>query len=559
MVGLNQFREYMKTQAEKDRQKKTVQVTGANFDEALRQAVIELDLPLKKIEYEILEKGSKGTLGFGKKDCILIAYEAVQKIEKPEEDELGLDFEIESPDEQEPIDKNGEVYVKLAPDGVYLKVTPAVRKGHKVTEKLAFEKLDSRAVHKYNRPLVSKVVKQADSQFIRVGEFIYNPANDSIMSVDIKDYEMKAYIIVRSSGPGGADFAAEIAIAFLKNNDIINGIKEDVLNEFENHPRYDASILVAEGSLPVNGNDARIIYNFDLNHSEVNLKEKNGRVDFKEMNLVQNVVEGQSLARKIPFEEGIDGRTVTGKILPANAGKDIEIGIGKNVKLSEDGITAFATINGQVLLSNDKLNVEPVYVVPGNVNLKTGGNIIFLGTVIVKGSVDDGFKVKAAGNIEVMGNVGKSELDAEGEIIVYQGITGKSGGEIKCGKSVWAKFIENATIEAGEMVIASDGIINSNVNANERIICQGKRATIVGGHLRTAEEIHAKTLGSISGSETLLEVGYDPKSKAKIISLENKIEEINLSLEEVDLNINTLNKIKKVKGVKKAKRTDTDD
>jgi uncharacterized protein (DUF342 family) len=51
------------------------------------------------------------------------------------------------------------------------------------------------------------------------------------------------------------------------------------------------------------------------------------------------------------------------------------------------------------------------------------------------------------------------------------------------------------------------------VISNKKIICDGKRATIVGGHLRAADEIHAKTLGSIAGSETILEVGYDPKSR----------------------------------------------
>ncbi|MBO6100931.1 MAG: DUF342 domain-containing protein, partial [Spirochaetaceae bacterium] len=39
-----------------------------------------------------------------------------------------------------------------------------------------------------------------------------------------------------------------------------------------------------------------------------------------------------------------------------------------------------------------------------SVNIKTG-NITFLGTVIVKGNVDDGFNVKASGNIEVYGTV----------------------------------------------------------------------------------------------------------------------------------------------------------
>ncbi|MBN1686373.1 MAG: DUF342 domain-containing protein, partial [Spirochaetales bacterium] len=186
-------------------------------------------------------------------------------------------------------------------------------------------------------------------------------------------------------------------------------------------------------------------------------------------------------------------------------------------------------------------------VVQGDVNLKSGGNVIFLGTVYVKGSVDDGFKVKASGNIEVMGNVGKSELDAEGDIIVHQGIAGKTGGKIQSGKSVWAKFIENARVEAGEFVVASEGIINTQVIANKKIVCQGKRATIVGGNLKAAEEIHAKTLGSVAGSETVLEVGYDPRSKEKLARVEERIRGFDTTLDEVNLNIRTLENFKKAK------------
>jgi uncharacterized protein (DUF342 family) len=277
----------------------------------------------------------------------------------------------------------------------------------------------------------------------------------------------------------------------------------------------------------------------------VQLKEKNGRVDFRELNLVENVEAGQILATKKPPEEGVAGRSVTGKSLPAKPGKNIQIEIGKNVKLSEDGMSAVSTINGQVLLVAGKINVEPVYTVEGDVNFKTG-NILFLGTVIVKGNVEDGFTIKAAGNIEVMGSVGKCILDAEGEIIVHQGILGKSEGNVRAGSNVVAKFIENARVEAEENVLVSDGIIHSFVDANKRILCQGKRASIVGGRLRAATEIHAKTLGSVAGTETILEVGIDPKRKEKLSLALKRKEELEKELEELVRNISTLENLKKV-------------
>jgi uncharacterized protein len=192
-----------------------------------------------------------------------------------------------------------------------------------------------------------------------------------------------------------------------------------------------------------------------------------------------------------------------------------------------------------VVISAGKVTVEPVHVIAGDVNLKTG-NILFLGTVLVKGSVDDGFSVKAAGNIEVMGSVGKAELDAEGDIIVHQGINGKSTGRVRCGGSVWSRFIQNARVEAGKLVVVSDGLINSDVLSDHKIICKGKKANIVGGHLRAVEEINAKSLGSVGGKETDLEVGYDPKRKERLAQIEGEREQLVAKIDELALNMKTI-------------------
>ncbi len=549
MPTITQLREYMKKQADIDRRKKSVQVTGETIEDALRQASIELGLPVKKIEYEVLEPGSKGTFGMGKKDCILIAYEAVRE-EKITDFDEDFDMSFNGGDEVEDVitEADGEVFVRLAPEGALLKVSAPIGNGKPATVKMAYDKLAERAVNDIDDKLVKELVKQADGEYVKVGEFVYNPTNDAVMTVDIIDFEMQATMVVQPPGPGGTDLTFESMMTILKNNGVIHGIKEDILNHFLDHPRYNEPITVAEGSKPVNGKDAKIIYNFETDTSKVQLKEKDGKVDFKEMNMIQNVVEGQVLAKKVPAEEGEDGRTVTGRFLPAKPGRDMELGVGKNVKLSDDGLALIAECNGQVLLSMGKVNVEPVYVVQGDVNMKVG-NITHLGAVVVKGNVEDGFKVKASGNIEVMGTVGKCELDAEGDIVVRQGITGKNEGKISCGKSLWAKFIENAVVEVGENAVATDGIINSHVDANKKIICMGrsKRAKIVGGHLRAAEEVLAETFGSTAGSETTVEVGYDPKSKEKLADLEEKKTVLDKEASEVNLNIETLVKIRKQK------------
>jgi uncharacterized protein (DUF342 family) len=535
----------MVQQSEEDKKIRSVQVEGESVEEALEQAAIELGAAIKDLEYEILEKGDKGFFGVGKKPWVLRAYQAAQEVEIAVSEKTDDHLEAQAMEDEKEIDRDGEALVRLTQEGVFLKVNPPIGKGKKVTERQALDAIRNRHVTDFDAALVAKVVKRADGESVHIGNFDYSPANDAIMNVEISTDEMQVMMEVGPPGPGGTDLSLENMLMILQNHGVVYGIDEEALKNFEDYPIYNSPVVVATGNPPQNGADAKIVYNFNVDIKAPVLKERDGKVDFKELNLVENVVAGQILAKKMPAGEGDDGTTVTGKMLPSRGGRDTEIDVGKNVKLAEDGLTAISEINGQVMLSGRKIIVEPIYTVNGDVNLHTG-NVLFLGTVIVKGNVEDNFSVKAAGNIEVMGNVGNSVLDAEGDIIVHQGILGKTKGKVKTSKSVFAKFIEHARIEAGEYVVASEGIIHSFVDANKKVICQGRRASIVGGRLRAAEEINAKNLGSVAGSETIIEVGYDPKSKERMVQIETIINRRLKELEELDLNIKTLNNLKKV-------------
>jgi len=544
MVDFVRLQHIVKDRLEQDRNVKIVNVSGRTLEDAVAEAAVLLNLPVRHIEYEITEKGSPGFLGSGKKGWSIKAYERIvtQKTNSLLKEEEGDEL-TDAPVNE---DADGEVFLNLNPDGAFLKVTAPRGKGRRASDSDAFKLLQLRDVQDYDRELVSLAVREAAADYVRVGDFEHRPVNDSMIMVDLTEAEMKAYITVTPPGLGGCDISVETYLSFLRNNRVVFGVNEEYLREFADRPLYKEKTAIAEGLKPVNGQDAYIQYNFETDQAKIKLRERsNGRIDFKELNIINNVVENQPLARKIPPEQGIVGRTVTGKVIPAKNGKDIPLPLGKNVHVSDDGDTIIADINGQVVLTGGKINVEPVYTVQGDVNLKTG-NIIFLGTVIINGNVEDGFSVKAAGNIEVNGTVEKAELDAEGDIIVHQGVTGKNTGTVRAGRSIWARFIENCNVEAGNMVVVSDGIINSQVDAYKRIICRGRRAHIVGGRLRASEEINAKILGSpTSGTETICEVGIDPKSKMQFEVLVSKKADIEKQLEDIQLNLQTLINIKK--------------
>ncbi|MDR0786125.1 MAG: FapA family protein [Treponema sp.] len=518
MIDFVKLQKLMKEQLELDRQIRAVDTEGDSLESALAKAGVLLDTPVRHIEYEIVESGFRGILGSGKKDWKIRAY--VKDSYQMTRTGYSLASETETSSSIVTIDKDGEAFVVLSPEGAMLKVTAPVGSGKKVTEDMALQCLTVRNIKTIDRNLVHTIVEEAEGKYVTVGSFDRNYSHDSFLKLEVADSDMRAYIVVQPPGPGGCDLTTDVIINHLRNNRVVVGVKNDAINAFVDRPVYKTQVLVAEGSREVNGRNAYIEYLFETNQNKAHLHEsRDGTIDFKNLQIIQNVVQNQPVAKKIPAQEGVKGRTVRGTYLPAKDGVDIPLPMGKNVHVGEDGMTIIADINGQVMIVSGLINVEPVFVVQGNVNLKTG-NIIFLGTVEVTGNVEDGFSVKAAGNIEVNGTVGSAELEAEGDIIVRQGITGKTKGSVKAGKSIWARFIENAVIEADNMVIVSDGIINSQVDAYKRIVCQGKRARIVGGRLRASEEINAHVIGSSSGgTETICEAGVDPKIKKAVEKL----------------------------------------
>ena len=544
MIDFVQLQEIIKTNLENDRLIKAVDASGPTLEAAVNEAAALLDSSIRRLEYEIIERGSSGFLGAGKKDWVIRAYVRLQAkktkiVEEDFSDEALSNISIIA-------DKDGDAFVQRWSDGVYLKVTPPVGNGRKVYMAYVTQVLQEKNIHDFDVSMVESLVNEAGSMYVKVAEYDHQPHNDSMASVEVDDAEMRVWISVIPPSEGGADLSIDSYKSLLIQYRVYQGVNEEALQRLADNPVYREKIEVAEGLHPVNGKDAYIHYYFETDQTKIRLKEgTNGKVNFKELNIIQNVVQNQPLAKKMPPEDGVDGNTVTGRILPARSGSDIPLPLGSNVHVGDDGDTILADINGQVIVASGKINVEPVLTVEGDVNLKTG-NIIFLGTVVITGNVEDGFSVKAAGNIEIKGTVSKAELDAEGDIIIYQGINGKSGGKIRAGRSIWSRFIENANVEAGNMVVVTDGIINSYVDAIKSIVCMGKRANIMGGRLRAGEEINAKVLGnSTSGTDTICEVGYDPNSKVELERLHLIKSNAEEELDNLKLDLQTLINTKK--------------
>ncbi|TVR87893.1 MAG: polymerase, partial [Spirochaetaceae bacterium] len=92
MVGMDELKAYMQSQLQEDSKRSFVTVTGATLEEALQSASIELSLPLKKVEYEVLEKGSPGLVGIRRKNFVVMAYPAGGQLSEFSDGDFDMDM-----------------------------------------------------------------------------------------------------------------------------------------------------------------------------------------------------------------------------------------------------------------------------------------------------------------------------------------------------------------------------------------------------------------------------------------------------------------------------------
>lgn len=549
MVTLEAIRKDMAGFLSKDKDIHFVEVRADTLDEALADAAVQFDTRVSNLEYEVVERGFEGFLGIAKKPWCLRIYQNPDTIKKVVVGKNGEAVATEGEEDAELIvSRNGEYFIHHFGIDIVLKVTLPVGEGTPVDSGVVLEDLNRPDTKHFDEELVrSLVANGTNGEYEVIGEYNHEPSCDAIFVIDISSDELKATATINPPSMGGADITPEQIKKALTQQGVVAGISDEKIQALVDRPTYNEPVVVAEAVLPIDGKDAYITYNFETDRSKIRAKQAaNGQVDFKELNLIQNVVEGEPLAQKMLAEQGKPGKTLYGRYLEAKNGRDIQLPLGKNVKVDSDGRTILAAANGQVLLINDKVCVEPIMEVDG-VNIKTG-NITFLGTVIVKGAVEDGFNVKASGNIEVSGAVGKCTLESDGDIIVSSGIIGRDEGKIVCGGSLWAKFIQNTTVQVEENVIVTDSIMNSEVSAQKKIILNGKRAQITGGNVFATECVIAKNIGSEGGgTETVISVGFDPRAKKRLEELLEMQNNNIKTLDDLELNISTLENMKKVR------------
>lgn len=371
--------------------------------------------------------------------------------------------------------------------------------------------------------------------------------------VTIADDNMSATLFLEPPSDGIA-YSVEELTDFVKNKGVYAGVIFSRLEAMTQENIYYKEEVIARGTEPKDGEPGYFELFFENEKKKKPIIRSDGSVDYQSMSAIENVKQGEKLIEYHPAVQGISGTDVRGRSLRCNPSKDLAPIKGSGFVYNDDTYIYSAATDGRIEYTNNNLYVRDVYEYKGDVDYVVG-RLDFRGDIVIHGNVLPGTYIRASKTITVDGSVEGATLIAEGDIIMRKGLQGDKKAYISSGGSVYANFIEFATVEAKGNVEANI-IMNSNITAGKDIIVSGKRGVIVGGSSYAVGIINSNNVGNVAGHRTYTSVGTTDEMLGRRSILETKLRNAQKSLKSINEEIQKVSDVRigfEKKGVREAK------
>ncbi|CCQ10173.1 hypothetical protein PALB_10380 [Pseudoalteromonas luteoviolacea B = ATCC 29581] len=340
---------------------------------------------------------------------------------------------------------------------------------------------------------------------------------DALFSVKLSDDKMEA-IATLVTAKGGALISLEDAKKEIIKAGVTRGYKqsflEDILkHQFEGTPGKEISGVVARGRPPVDGLPAKLIPHVQTLKERLKTPKlrEDGTVDMRDFGALVSVAPGTVLLTQRPATPGKEGFTVTGETIAAKAGNTFQLMAGEGTQISpHNPLELIAVISGCPADIPNGMRVDDVFTI-GDVSVKSG-HVDFNGSVVVTHNIEPGMRVKAKGDITIMGTVESGEVIAGGNVEIRHAAIGHvtnsdSVPELSC------KIIAKGDVHLshgqyvyveGQNVFIDKQMNHCNIRA-QKLIQVGHsdlpKGKMIGGHVLDGQMLIAGEIGSPSGAK----------------------------------------------------------
>lgn len=347
------------------------------------------------------------------------------------------------------------------------------------------------------------------------------PVN-SVVEMSVDPNRTTAFLSFTRPENGGSDITMDKIRQALEENYISYGILEEDIEKAVEQKRYNENICAAKWTPPINGINGVVQYYFNKDKHIAPVEDEQGVVDYKNLGLINNIIAGTPIAEISLPTEGEPGTDITGKRVSQKVGTPAKFNVGAGTQLVNNDTQIVASINGNLVFKNGAFVVEEKIVINGDVDVSSG-NIDFIGDVMVKGGVFEGFRVASKRSITIMGLVTNAEIIADGDISVKGGII---NSKIESKANVKVGFCENSTITADGSV-ESPSFVGGEVFAADKIIASGK-GVMVGGKYTALNGVEASVIGSENYTKTVVTLG----NNAVLSEERERLEKENMAMDD---------------------------
>lgn len=367
------------------------------------------------------------------------------------------------------------------------------------------------------------------------------PVNSKV-EVSIDNNYTVSFLTISEPQNGGSEITYDECIAALEEKKIKYGIREDDIKKAISDKLYDMNICAARWTAPIDGENGSIKYLFSCDSTLAPKETADGRVDFRNLGIINNVNSGTIIAEITLPTEGTAGMDLRNVPVKQIAGAPAVFVIGENTAVDESGTKLVALKDGNLRWVQNKFVVEETVVIAEDVDTSIG-NIDFLGDIVIKGGVHEGYVVTSKRNITINGNANGATINAGGNVTIKSGSINsniKAGGDIKLG------FCENSQIACGGN-LDSQSFVGCDVFCKGKLTASGK-GIIAGGKYTCMTNIEAGTIGSLSYIKTLITLGNNAVLAEERTETENKIKECEENVAKLNQIAEFLKEQQKLKG-----------
>ena len=368
---------------------------------------------------------------------------------------------------------------------------------------------------------------------------------DHRLRVDLFEDRMQGFLTLIPPEGTGTPLNPDEVYREIEDQGIIKGIKQEVLADAILEAKGGKAVtdlVFAEGQPPTHAGDRALIMRINQAKGTSVSVGQDGRADYKNQDKITTIEKDSLIAELPPPAVAEDGWDVTGKPIAARESQAQAVQLGKNVERREEpdgSVKFYSLVSGVIFHERGLLDVLSLHSVEGDVGLTTG-NIMFSGSVHIKGSVQSGFKVISGRRIIVDENVQAALLSADESIIIQKGIVGSGKAILRAKKEITAHFAEQALLLAVGDIHLTNASLRNQIKCNGKLYLESDKGSIIGGVVKARKGVVAVNLGSERGTPTEISFGQDYLIADRIDLEVKEVEKIKARNQELDASMRRL-------------------